>query len=128
MMSPSLLRDRSRRLRRDQTEAERKLWLRLRNRQLGDVKFRRQHFISPFIADFCCPEKWLVVELDGGQHVEQAKVDQERTAFLESKGYRVLRFWNNEVFVNMEAILEKIAAVLSDPHPDPLPSREREHR
>jgi very-short-patch-repair endonuclease len=128
MMSPSALRDRSRRLCRDQTEAESKLWSRLRNRQLGGMKFRRHHFINPFIVDFCCPEKWLVIELDGGQHAEQVKADQERTAFLESKGYQVLRFWNNEIFVNMEAILEKIAAMLSDPHPNPLPSREREHR
>lgn len=87
MESPSSsLRDRARRLRRDQTEAERKLWAHLRNRQLAGAKFRRRHFISPFIVDFCCPERGLIVELDGGQHAERAAADQRRTAFLMNQG------------------------------------------
>ena len=124
----SIFRDRARRLRRDQTEAERKLWAHLRSRQLAGAKFRRQHFISPFIVDFCCPECGLVVELDGGQHVERTEADQRRTAFLQAQGYRVLRFWNSEVFTALDAVLEQIWAVLSDPHPSPLPSREREKK
>jgi len=93
---------------------------------IGDAKFRRQHYIHPFVVDFCCPERWLIVELDGGQHTVQAEADQRRTAFLEASGYRVLRFWNHEVLMDTEAVMERIVAVLSDPHPVPLPSRERE--
>jgi len=84
----SPLRDRARRLRRDQTETEQKLWLRLRARQLCGAKFRRQHPIGHFIADFCCVEHGLVVELDGGQHAVHAEADQRRSAFLERRGYR----------------------------------------
>ena len=91
--------DRARRLRRDQTEAERKLWSRLRGRQVNEAKFRRQHGIGRYIADFCCPERKLVVELDGGQHITLAESDQRRAAFLRQRGYRVLRFWNNDVLV-----------------------------
>jgi very-short-patch-repair endonuclease len=116
-------RDRVRGLRRDQTEAERRLWARLRHRQLHYIKFRRQHPVGPFITDFCCPEHRLVVELDGGQHVVQADADQARTAFLMQRGYHVLRFWNHEVIENIEAVLQQIAAELRDPHPAPLPSQ-----
>jgi very-short-patch-repair endonuclease len=114
MPAPSL-RDRARRLRRDQTDAERQLWRYVRGRQLNGAKFRRQHSISPFIVDFCCPERWLVIELDGGQHVESAAADQRRTAFLEAQGYRVLRLWNHEVLTNMEGVWERIAAALNNP-------------
>lgn len=123
--SSSFLRDHSRSLRRDQTDAERKLWMHLRNRQVGGVKFRRQHFITPFIADFCCPEKQLIIELDGGQHAERVEADRRRTGFLESQGYRVIRFWNHEVLENIEGVLEQVVTILNDPHPIPLPSRER---
>jgi very-short-patch-repair endonuclease len=126
MSLPSFLRDTARGLRRSQTDAERKLWDHLRNRQLGGVKFRRQYFIAPFIADFCCPEKWLIIELDGGQHAERVEADQRRTVRLESQGYRVMRFWNHEVLENIEGVLERIGTILSDPHPCPLPRRERE--
>lgn len=111
----------SRRLRLQQTDAESKLWARLRARQLCNVKFRRQHPIGPFIADFCTVERGLVIELDGGQHASQAQPDQRRSAYLERSGYRVLRFWDNEVLMNMEAVLERIFQVLNDPHPCPLP-------
>jgi very-short-patch-repair endonuclease len=113
-------------MRHDQTEAERRLWARLRNRQLGDAKFRRQHPIDRFIADFCCPERGLIVELDGGQHASQTEADRRRTVFLMNQGYRVLRFWDNEVMENIEAVLQHIAEALSHPHPNPLPGRERE--
>jgi very-short-patch-repair endonuclease len=119
------VRDRARQLRHNQTEAEQRLWTRLRARQLCGAKFRRQHPIGPFIADFCCVEYGLVVELDGGQHAEQVEGDQRRSAFLERSGYRVLRFWDNEVLKNMEAVLERIAEALDYPHPYPLPVRAR---
>ena len=113
-------------LRRDQTDAERKLWARLRDRQLQGAKFRRQHPLAPYIVDFCCPETKLVIELDGGQHATRHEIDATRTAFLHTKGYRVLRFWNNDVLANMEGVLHRITEALKDPHPDPLPGRERE--
>jgi len=116
----------ARRLRRDQTDAERTLWWRLRDRQLSGAKFRRQHPVGPFITDFCCPEVELIIELDGGQHAGQREADAQRTAFLEAHGYRVLRFWDNEVLANIEGVLERIAEVLRNPHPNPLPGRERE--
>jgi adenine-specific DNA-methyltransferase len=118
----------ARQLRRDQTDAEQTLWARLRDRQLRGAKFRRQHPIGPFIADFCCPEGKVIVELDGGQHAEKVAADQKRCRFLEGQGYRVLRFWNHDVLGNTDAVLERIAEVLSDPHPCPLPKRAREKR
>lgn len=122
------LRDRARQLRRTQTEAERRLWMRLRSRQLNYAKFRRQYPISPFIADFCCEEHKLVVELDGGQHAERAEADQKRTAFLVRKGYRIIRFWDHEVMEEIGAVLERIVDELKSPHPSPLPSGEGEKR
>ncbi|HEV8344568.1 MAG TPA: endonuclease domain-containing protein [Candidatus Binatia bacterium] len=121
----STLKDRARRLRREQTDTESKLWARLRARQLCGAKFRRQHPIGPFISDFCCVERGLVVELDGSQHADRVKADQFRTSFIEECGYRVLRFWDNEVMENIDAVLEQILRALSDPHPCPLPSRAR---
>ncbi|MBI2902342.1 MAG: endonuclease domain-containing protein [Candidatus Methylomirabilis oxyfera] len=125
-MSP--LRNRARRLRKDQTDAERGLWLRLRSRQVNGAKFRRQHPVGRYVADFCCPDRMLIVELDGGQHVARAKADRRRTAFLRERGYRVLRFWDNDVLRETEVVLQQIADAVSDPHPGPLPNRERGHR
>jgi very-short-patch-repair endonuclease len=99
------------RLRRNATEVERLVWGALRNRQLDGFKFRFQASIGPFVADFLCVEAALVVELDGGQH--DAKVDAGRTEFLEARGYRVLRFWNNEVIENLDGLLEVIRAALN---------------
>ena len=107
-----ILRNRVRRLRRDQTDAERKLWARLRDRQLHGAKFRRQHLIGSYMADFCCPEFCLVVEVDGGQHAEQAQADQRRDRLLAQRGYRVLRFWDNEVLSQTDAVLERIDEAL----------------
>jgi len=125
-MKPSTdtIRDRARQLRRNQTDVEAKLWTRLRARQVADAKFRRQYPIGRSIADFCCYEQRLVVELDGGHHAEQVGADQTRTDFFASRGYRVLRFWNNEVTENIEGVLERIARALCDPknEPSPLPS------
>jgi len=91
-------------LRRALTPAEALLWSKLRNHQLHNVGFRRQHAIGGYIVDFCAPSLKLIIELDGGQHAEQAGYDAARTAFLEKKGYRVLRFWNNEVLQNLEGV------------------------
>jgi very-short-patch-repair endonuclease len=114
----------ARRLRRKATDAERRLWSRLRNRQLDGFKFKRQETMGPFIADFACVECKIVVEADGGQH--NHGVDGKRTAFLEELGWRVLRFWNNEVLQNTQGVLETILAECSErkagkPSPCPLP-------
>jgi very-short-patch-repair endonuclease len=114
----------AREVRRGQTDAERKWWVRLRDRQLG-AKFRRQHPIGPHIVDFCCPERRLVIELDGGHHARQREHDARRTEFLAANGYRLLRFWNVDVFANLDGILDRIGSALRDPHPRPLPRRER---
>ena len=106
-------RTRAIKLRKEPTHAERKLWARIRNDQLG-VNFRRQHAIGNFIPDFVCVKKKLIIELDGSQHLEQVEYDSERTAFLESKGYRVLRFWNNDVTNNIDTVLNKIWDVLNE--------------
>ena len=111
------LRDRARELRKNQTDVEAKLWSRLRGRQVAGAKFRRQYPIGHFIADFCCYEQRLVVELDGGQHAEARTLDQRRTDFLVSQGYQVLRFWNNEVVENIAGVLERISEALTLPSP-----------
>ena len=98
------------RLRRDMTDVERKLWSAVRDRRLGGFKFRRQATIGPFIVDFLCVEALLIVELDGGQHNEQA--DAARTTFLEARGYRVVRFWNSDVIENFNGVLETILSAL----------------
>ena len=98
----------ARALRSNMTDAEVRLWQSLRMRQLKEARFRRQHAIGPYIVDFCAPRKKLIIEIDGGQHVEQAAYDAKRTAFLEQKGYRVLRFWNHEVLGNLDGVLEMI--------------------
>ena len=100
-------------LRGNQTDAERLLWQQLRRRQLGGHRFRRQHPISRYVVDFLCFEKRLVVEIDGGQRATQAAHDVERTASLVDRGYRVLRFWNNQVLTELEAVKEVISHELS---------------
>ena len=102
----------ARQLRRDQTLAETKLWLALRSHQLENIHFRRQHPIGNFIVDFCAPRAKLIIELDGSQHLEQREYDAERTEFLESRGYRVLRFWNNEVTSNLDGVIIMILDAL----------------
>ena len=97
----------SARLRKNMTDAEQKLWRRLRDGQLG-VKFRRQHPFRKFVLDFVCLEQRLVVEVDGGQHAEQKTADDARTALLQQAGFRVLRFWNNEVLSQTDDVVAKI--------------------
>ncbi|MCK4403013.1 MAG: endonuclease domain-containing protein [Dehalococcoidia bacterium] len=104
----------ARELRRRETNAEKALWARLRKSQLEGVKFRRQQPIGPYIVDFASFEKRVIVEIDGGQHNESEVRgrDEERAEWLKEKGYHVLRFWNNEVLVNMEGVLEVIRQAL----------------
>jgi very-short-patch-repair endonuclease len=102
----------ARSLRSNLTDAEQLLWQALRQKQLHGNRFRRQHPIGKYIADFACIEQKLVIELDGGQHQEQAIYDAQRTAFIETQGWRVLRFWNNEVLGNLAGVLRKIAEEL----------------
>jgi very-short-patch-repair endonuclease len=116
---------RSRELRNNATFAERKLWQHIRNRQLAGVRFNRQVPIGPFICDFAARTAKIIIELDGGQHAVTSAEDERRTRFLMSKGYRVLRFWNNEIVENIEGVLTVILTTLSD-RPSPNPSRERE--
>jgi very-short-patch-repair endonuclease len=103
-----LMRDHVRELRQNSAPAERHLWHFLRAKRLKGYKFRRQHLVHPFVVDFVCLEKKLVVELDGGQHVDQGCYDEKRTLFLQSKGYTVLRFWNDRIFKETEAVLSQI--------------------
>lgn len=116
-------RARARSLRETPTDAESLLWYHLRDRRLADHKFRRQRPIGPYFADFACLEAKLIVELDGGQHVDAATYDESRTRFMEAQGYRVLRFWNNEVLTQTDAVRERILRALQEgsPHPSPLP-------
>jgi len=117
----------ARKLRHNQTDAENLLWRHLRNRQLNGFKFRRQYWIESYIVDFACVEQKIVVELDGGQHASETMRtnDRKRTAFLESHGFKVLRFWNNEIIQETKAVLETIMAVLQNttPHPTLSPQR-----
>ena len=94
-------------LRKESTPAERKLWSRIRNDQLG-VTFRRQHAVGNYIPDFCSPKARLILELDGSQHLEQVDYDKERTEYLGSKGYTVLRFWNKDVMNDIEGVIRAI--------------------
>jgi very-short-patch-repair endonuclease len=104
-------RDAARVLRRNTTGAERIMWHLLRDRRLDGVKFRRQFPVGPYVADFACIAQRLVVELDGGQHSE-SPADAKRDAFLALNGWRVLRFWNNDVMENREGVLESIQQAL----------------
>ena len=99
---------RARHLRKNPTDAERALWSILRQRQVPGHRFRRQAPVGPYIVDFVCFENKLVIEVDGGQHAEQADYDDARTAWLESQGLRVLRFWNNQVLQEMDAVREAV--------------------
>jgi very-short-patch-repair endonuclease len=104
----------ARELRTRQTEAELVLWAALRNRGLGGLKFRRQHPIGPFVADFCCPDRRLVVELDGDVHETQVEHDAEREALLVAAGYRVLRFRNETITADLSSALAQIQSAASE--------------
>jgi very-short-patch-repair endonuclease len=109
-------------MRQQLTEPERRLWVELRAKQFHGAKFRRQQVIGTYIADFACRSPMLVIEVDGESHLERATYDAARTTFLKERGYRVLRFTNDEVTQDIEAVLQAIQAYLtSAPLPDPLP-------
>ena len=104
--------ERARKLRQNQTEAEKLLWSRLRRRQMAGVRFRRQVPIGPYIVDFASHEAKLVIEVDGGQHDRDSDAEKARTERIERDGYRVLRFWNNEVLGNIDGVVQTIEAEL----------------
>jgi very-short-patch-repair endonuclease len=106
------IKEKRRELRRNQTDAEKKLWNMVRSRQVCGLKFFRQYSVGSYILDFYCPTKHLAIELDGGQHADSS-YDNERTTYLNRKGIRVLRFWNNEVFANSAGVYERIIDTIS---------------
>lgn len=122
-------RDHARQLRRFQTEAEAFLWRQLRGRAFKELKFRRQFALGKYIVDFVCLEKRLIIELDGGQHNEEAQrqYDRVRDEWLRSQGFHILRYWNNEIFDEWEGVAEAIwkAAQKAPSPPPPLPRGER---
>src|SRR3954468_22693330 len=103
------------RLRAEMTDAEKKLWRHLRGRQLECRQFRKQVEIGDYVVDFCCLKARLVIEVDGGQHDARAAQDEARTKWLNAQGYRVIRFWNNEVLQNIDGVLQEIVRVLALP-------------
>ncbi len=107
----------ARRLRQRQTEAEQFLWYRLRNRELVGARFRRQEPLGPYFADFVCLEKKLIIEVDGSQHTQEAEA--ERNQWLQDSGFRVVRFWDNEVLLNIDGVLERIIEELEVTSPSP---------
>ena len=105
--------ERARELRKNATHVENRLWSLIRTKRLKGYKFKRQYIIGAYIVDFICLEQKLIIELDGSQHLDAAEYDKERTHFLNSKGYHVLRFWNNEVLENTENVLNVILESLA---------------
>jgi very-short-patch-repair endonuclease len=115
-MNKSEMHSLARNLRKNQTEAEQILWSKLRSRQLSGFKFRRQHPIESYVLDFYCSETHLAIEIDGGQHTENKNIerDNDRTAYLNQKGIRVIRFWNNDVIKHLDEVLTEIDVILSE--------------
>lgn len=109
--TPEIMR-RAAELRHEETPAERKLWAYLHGKKVKGVKFRRQHAIGHFIVDFCAIQEKLIIELDGSQHLDQHEYDEERTAYLEAQGYRVIRFWNDQVMKDISGVVGVIEAAL----------------
>jgi len=118
-MNVSRMTGRARRLRNNATDAEMLLWRGLRGKQMAGHKFRRQYPVAPYIVDFVCLDAKLVVELDGGQHSEQLAYDGRRDAYIRSCGFRVLRYWNDQVMTEMQAVLEDIYRHLMSPSRPP---------
>ena len=114
---PSLMKARARSLRRKSTDAEVLVWQHLRSRQLLGCKFRRQVPIGKYIVDFLCEDPPIIIELDGGQHMEQERYDQTRTNWLQANGFLVLRFWNNDIAENLEGVLESLFSTIEKSRP-----------
>lgn len=110
----------ARKLRKNSTDAEKKLWFYLRNRQLYGCKFRRQYPVAGYVVDFCCFEKKLIIELDGGQHSKRTAYDWKRSAKIVKEGFYVMRIWNHDVLQNIEGVLVSLIRMLTpSPHPSP---------
>jgi len=120
-MRNAKLQQRARTLRNQSTDAERHLWQHLRGKQLGGMRFRRQVPVAGFIVDFACLEAKVIVELDGAQHTQNVGYDEQRDRLIEAQGFRVLRFWDNQVFQETQAVLQEIMRALEVrcPHPSP---------
>ena len=101
-------------LRKEPTPAERKLWAALKNEQLNGIKFRRQHAIGKYIPDFCAVQEKLIIELDGSQHLDQQEYDTERTKYLEAQGYKVIRFWNNQIMNDLNGVILAISHAIEE--------------
>ncbi len=127
-----LIQERAKELRRKQTDTEIKLWQQLRGRRFVGHKFRRQVPLGTFIVDFVCFERKLIIELDGGQHNPANEYEVQRRRWLEQGGFRLVRFWDNEVFENLEGVLQVILNALSErdvsPSPSPSPIKGEESR
>ena len=108
----TLMKERVRSSRKNMTDAENRIWYFLRGRHLNGYKFIREHKVGMYIADFVCRQKKIIIEVDGGQHADAIEYDERRTKFLEDNGYKVFRVWNNEVFANIEGVLEAILNLL----------------
>lgn len=113
-----VLKERRRELRRNQTEAEKVLWQKLRSNRFHNLKFFRQYSVGPYIIDFFCPAEHLALEIDGGQHADSdtQTYDESRSAYLKTRGIEVLRFWNNEILQNIEGVLCRIAEEITPPN------------
>ncbi|WP_035053995.1 endonuclease domain-containing protein [Andreprevotia chitinilytica] len=109
MFTPQRQRNFAGSLRQNQTDAESIFWYHLRSRRFFGLKFKRQHALGPYIVDFVCLEKQLIVELDGGQHAAQVRYDQRRDQWLKGQGFLVIRYWNNQVIESLPAVLEDLA-------------------
>ncbi len=122
-----ILKQRRKELRRNQTEAEKAFWARVRNRQFHGLRFFRQHSVGPYVLDFYCPKMNIAVELDGGQHMmdERRQYDAARSAYLKAHKIEVLRFWNNDVLQNISGVLESMEAYIT-PSSLPLPQGEED--
>ena len=111
----------AKRLRHEMTDAERVLWREVRAHRFKGFKFKRQEPLGLYVVDFVCYEAKLIIELDGGQHAEQQEADAERTRWLESRGFRVVRFWNNDVLANIAGVMQAIEKEITPPSPRPYP-------
>lgn len=116
-----LTRERTKTLRSRQTDAEQKLWYRLRAKRFLGLKFKRQYPLGPFIVDFVCLARGLAIEIDGGQHQEQQDEDARRTRYLNQHGLRVLRYWNDDVLNRTDAVLEHLRLCLAETPSPPAP-------
>ncbi len=117
------LKFKARALRKAMTDAEQRLWSRRRRKQVNGFRFRRQVPLGRYVVDFACFDARLIVEVDGGQHAEDVAQDKMRDEWLTAQGFRVLRFWNNQVLQETDAVLEEILRALTQPPPHPSPAR-----